>query len=158
MCECKNYDGSDDFDAETGHCERIVTDLNRVLPEDVKVFSVVRTRKGFDARRDCNYRQYNYLVPLSSSSLFSEQDEDEVLNRMNGLLSTFCGTSNFANFTRLSKLDRAHDKTSRIISTSQGHDSVSNDLQGKRHKLVMPNGESLHKSHLLEKDFSQSNT
>ena len=137
-------DSDDDFDAETGHCERIVTDLNRVLPEDVKVFSVVRTRKGFDARRDCNYRQYNYLVPLSSSSLFCEQDEDEVLNRMNGLLSTFCGTSNFANFTRLSNaLDKStRQKLQESFRLPKAMTLFRTIYKANATKLVMPNGES----------------
>eukprot|EP00938_MAST-03A_sp_MAST-3A-sp1_P002662 g2662.t1 len=140
-------DSDDVFDAETGHCERIVTDLNRVLPEDVKVFSVVRTRKGFDARRDCNYRQYNYLVPLSSSSLFCEQNDDEILNRMNVLLSTFCGTSNFANFTRLSNaLDRSTrqklEKQQESLRLPKAMTLFRTIFKANATKVVMSNGES----------------
>ena len=145
-------DSDDVFDAETGHCESIVTDLNHILPQDVKVFSVVRTRNGFNARRDCNYREYNYLVPLSSSLFQESDDPDEILSRMNVLLSTFCGTSNFANFTNLS---RALDKGTKQKLEKQWESQSATKIRlpkamtlfrtiFKAHatKLVMRNGES----------------
>jgi len=138
-------DSDEVFDSETGHCESIVQDLNRTLPSDVRVFSVVRTRKGFSARRDCNYREYNYLVPLQP--LFRENEKhDDIINRMNVLLSTFCGTSNFANFTRLSNAIDKKTKAKLLLRNDQMRLPKVMTLfrtifKARASKLVMPNNE-----------------
>ncbi len=38
--------------------------INSHLPDDIRVLGIVRTTRNFDARRLCDKRKYEYLVPL----------------------------------------------------------------------------------------------
>lgn len=40
-----------------------VADLNNDLPEDIRVFGVARTTKGFNAKTNCDARSYSYTLP-----------------------------------------------------------------------------------------------
>eukprot|EP00276_Gloeochaete_wittrockiana_P006347 CAMPEP_0184661672 /NCGR_PEP_ID=MMETSP0308-20130426/39538_1 /TAXON_ID=38269 /ORGANISM="Gloeochaete witrockiana, Strain SAG 46.84" /LENGTH=622 /DNA_ID=CAMNT_0027103139 /DNA_START=181 /DNA_END=2049 /DNA_ORIENTATION=+ len=44
--------------------ETLLQKLNASLPNDVRAFEVRRQRSSFLARADCNYRRYEYLLPL----------------------------------------------------------------------------------------------
>ena len=41
----------------------MVEAINAHLPQDMRVFDVVRTTKGFDAKASCSKRRYHYLLP-----------------------------------------------------------------------------------------------
>lgn len=40
-----------------------VADLNNDLPDDIRVFSVKRTTKGFNSKTNCDARSYSYTLP-----------------------------------------------------------------------------------------------
>jgi tRNA pseudouridine38-40 synthase len=46
---------------------RIAADINRHLPEHVRVFGAYSTPKSFQARRACVKRTYDYLLPRNAS-------------------------------------------------------------------------------------------
>jgi len=37
--------------------------INLKLPEDIRVVSIKKATKGFDAQHNCSYRTYEYLTP-----------------------------------------------------------------------------------------------
>lgn len=40
-----------------------IEDLNKDLPEDIRVFGVVRTTQGFNSKQNCDARSYSYTLP-----------------------------------------------------------------------------------------------
>ena len=63
---------------------QLVEELNELLPPAIRVFSVTRVSKSFQARGSALWRQYRYILPLSL--LFEEEDSME---RRNEILATF---------------------------------------------------------------------
>ncbi|KAJ3281662.1 tRNA pseudouridine synthase 1 [Borealophlyctis nickersoniae] len=59
--------------------------LNAILPEGIKVFNVVQPGQSFSARRTCDGRTYEYLIPtyvfapppIESHYCYPEQEDDE---------------------------------------------------------------------------------
>jgi len=43
--------------------QKFVDDLNKELPDQIRVFDVVRTTKGFNSKNQCSGRKYEYLLP-----------------------------------------------------------------------------------------------
>lgn len=81
--------------------------LNASLPDEIRIFSIVRVTKGFNSKDQCNSRTYTYTLPTIS---FAEHQEKEVqmesyrapkerIDRLNEILKQFEGTKNFHNFT-----------------------------------------------------------
>ena len=98
---------------------RIAADINRHLPNRVRVFGAYSTPKSFQARRACVRRTYDYLLPAACLGLNvnGERDEavawpgapgladatgSEVLARFRRALRTFEGSHYFHNYTRRS--------------------------------------------------------
>jgi tRNA pseudouridine38-40 synthase len=87
--------------------ESNIEDLNKDLPEDIKVFTVLKTTKGFNAKSNCDARSYSYTLPTVSFLRKDEDDEQKSMYRMpperieelNKILSMYEGTRNYHNFT-----------------------------------------------------------
>jgi tRNA pseudouridine(38-40) synthase len=43
--------------------EGIVEEVNGHLPDDIRILGYRRTVKGFDARKACDRRRYEYILP-----------------------------------------------------------------------------------------------
>lgn len=82
-------------------------DINRELPEQIRVFCVRRVTKGFNSKEKCCGRTYTYTVPTVAFAHHTEQIADPVayrcdpaqVERLNQLLAMFVGTKCFHNFT-----------------------------------------------------------
>ncbi|KAK9167984.1 hypothetical protein Syun_000124 [Stephania yunnanensis] len=80
--------------------------INCYLPRNVKVFSILPSQKGFDARKECILRRYLYLLPAEiigiekGSSCF---EIDSNLSEFNDILKSFEGDHPFHNYTIRSK-------------------------------------------------------
>ena len=98
---------------------RIAADINRHLPNRVRVFGAYSTPKSFQARRACVRRTYDYLLPAACLGLNVNGERDdavawpgapgladatgsEVLARFRRALRTFEGSHYFHNYTRRS--------------------------------------------------------
>ena len=54
---------ADTFD-HSDYSEEVANDINRFLPDEVRVFCVQRVTKSFTARHGCRHRTYHYFLPL----------------------------------------------------------------------------------------------
>jgi tRNA pseudouridine38-40 synthase len=83
-----------------------IDDINKDLPEDIRVFLTQRVTKGFNSKSNCDARTYSYTLP---SYTFTKKDETydektyrlpaERLEELNKILNLYEGTKNFHNFT-----------------------------------------------------------
>lgn len=99
----------------------LVSSINRHLSDSIRVFSVQRVTKSFDARRECTRRTYHYYIPawfLGIRGDGSDFDTD-LFWRFAGALKKFEGFHAFHNYTRR-RLYRheTYFKRSRTASTS----------------------------------------
>lgn len=84
-----------------------IDDINRELPEQIRVFCVRRVTKGFNSKEKCCGRTYTYTVPTLAFAHHTETIDDPVayrcdpaqVQRLNELLALFVGTRCFHNFT-----------------------------------------------------------
>ena len=94
---------SDDYFCHTSGylSSNVVNELNHRLPNDIKIFSCVRVRRKFCARRNCSSRSYKYFVPaqLFAPSFDIEQAGDSVISKFDAALKQFEGTHHFHNYT-----------------------------------------------------------
>ncbi|XP_033209333.1 tRNA pseudouridine synthase A isoform X2 [Belonocnema kinseyi] len=104
-------------------------DINKFLPEDIRVFGLRRVTKGFNSKHQCDARTYAYTLPTYAfveespeilSTDFSEEEVEarieklstingkpfnefripaESIERLKSILKLFEGTHNFYNFT-----------------------------------------------------------
>ena len=85
----------------------VVARVNEKLPTAIRVFGAVRVTGGFNAKNLCDRRRYKYVLPewafcrehLVPEARAAFRLPDAQLDRLNSLLSLFCGTHNFHNFT-----------------------------------------------------------
>ncbi|VDN41964.1 unnamed protein product [Gongylonema pulchrum] len=80
-------------------------ELNKHLPDDVRVLGVRRAIRTFTAHRDCDKRTYSYTLPTFA---FARPDElttskyriSEIsIADLNDVLAMYKGTHNFFNYT-----------------------------------------------------------
>eukprot|EP00792_Barthelona_sp_PAP020_P005763 TRINITY_DN2790_c0_g1_i1.p1 TRINITY_DN2790_c0_g1~~TRINITY_DN2790_c0_g1_i1.p1 ORF type:complete len:321 (+),score=80.93 TRINITY_DN2790_c0_g1_i1:443-1405(+) len=99
-----------------------ISEVNKLLPEQIRVFGSARVTKGFNARRACEMRRYKYYLPAGVFSptpdvvlnkkvdIFTDLHQlyanirdyevnDEDLERFNKILQKYVGRHNFWNFT-----------------------------------------------------------
>lgn len=102
--------------------EGVVKSINAHLPDDIRILGYQRTVKGFDARKGCDRRRYEYILPewifdpslqpaCKEQTTRSSPEEfigrrnpnyvfDEVdMEKLNSILEQYEGTHNFHNFT-----------------------------------------------------------
>lgn len=85
----------------------VVVRLNGFLPNDIRVFSILRCTQNFNARCDCFQRRYEYIFPLrllggpnapkTDSAL--PAGTDPRLSRLSSILKNYEGSHCFGNFT-----------------------------------------------------------
>lgn len=101
----------------------ILEQLNRNLPESIRILGVQPVTKHFDARSRCSFRAYEYLMPLDAVPGASENLE-KAIRRFEDILSLFKGTHRFHNFS--SGLRAAHKKANaRLAMFDQVKDTAS---------------------------------
>ncbi|CAD6191562.1 unnamed protein product [Caenorhabditis auriculariae] len=80
-------------------------DLNKILPEDIRVFGMRRATNWFHPQKQCDNRTYSYTTP---TFVFAKPDQltdssfritKEVVDEVNSILEIFLGTHNFFNYT-----------------------------------------------------------
>lgn len=89
--------------------------VNAYLPNDIRVFSILPSRRSFDVRRECNIRKYTYLLPAEIIGIkdnFTASEIDYHLADLNKILSDFEGEHPFHNYTmRAIYRKKVHAKT-----------------------------------------------
>lgn len=78
--------------------------LNKDLPDEIKIFKLIRVTKGFNAKEKCDARSYSYTLPSMSfvadqTDLTKYRIDEATLGKVNEALGQFEGTHNFHNFT-----------------------------------------------------------
>lgn len=83
-----------------------VQELNRRLPDDIRVFGVKRVTDAFNARHFCMARTYTYTLPTIAFCHYNDQISQkeyrissEKLQFVSELLQVYKGWKNFHNFT-----------------------------------------------------------
>lgn len=124
---------------------RIAANINRHLPNHVRVFAAYSTPKSFQARRACVRRTYDYLLPARCLGLnaHGERDESiawpgvrglandtgsEVLSRFRRALEMFEGSHYFHNYTRRSAYAPAQGRRRR--GRGGGDDDEEEETEG----------------------------
>jgi tRNA pseudouridine38-40 synthase len=89
--------------------DRVIKDINAELPFDIRVFAVKKLGKSFDMRHDAFSRVYNYIAPLKlffnredfkNEKILNELEKDEILTKLNHLVTFYLGTHNYHNLTK----------------------------------------------------------
>ncbi|KAJ4971390.1 hypothetical protein NE237_004489 [Protea cynaroides] len=130
--------------------------VNSNLPKNIKVFSILPSRRSFDARRECNIRKYSYLLPaeiLGIKSDFSSTEIDHHLSEFNNILKFFEGEHPFHNYTARSKYrkqsPRKGHKCTKVRFSKNLSSSVSEESDGCENSGVdLPASSDLREGHL----------
>ena len=77
----------------------MINDINAQLDDDIRVFALKRVTGGFNPRKLADYREYEYLFPVSC--MFDEQVDSEKIGRVNEVTREFVGTKRYHNYTKL---------------------------------------------------------
>ncbi|XP_059051923.1 pseudouridylate synthase 1 homolog isoform X2 [Achroia grisella] len=84
-----------------------IDDVNKKLPECIRVFAVKRVTNKFNSKSKCNARTYSFTLPtyVFEPSLVSVDERKlyripaEKLEKVNSVLSVYKGTKSYHNFT-----------------------------------------------------------
>ena len=126
---------------------RIAADINRHLPDHVRVFGAYSTPKSFQARRACVRRTYDYLLPATCLGLNVNGERDaavawpgapeladatgeEVMARFRRALRMFEGSHYFHNYTRRSAYAPAPDGGRRRARARGAGDDEDDETEG----------------------------
>ncbi|GBG30177.1 tRNA pseudouridine synthase [Hondaea fermentalgiana] len=82
--------------------------INAHLPEDVRVFSVQRVTKSFQARTFCKSRTYHYYMPGWIIGMDGSSGDAAKLDSLQEILNKFIGNRAFHNFTKRSFYQYRH--------------------------------------------------
>ena len=83
----------------------MVQAVNAHLPQQIRIMKLFRTTRGFNSKEWCSSRTYEYFLPTYAlCSNFKELSHKfrvslDVIAKVNDILSKYCGTHNFHNFT-----------------------------------------------------------
>lgn len=90
--------------------DRIIGELNSVLPPDMRLFAIKKVTRNFDIRHDAKCRRYNYLLPTFVFQDWKDiqdsvpQTPEQIRRLVETLNETvnkhYLKTHNFHNFTR----------------------------------------------------------
>lgn len=82
-----------------------VDDVNKDLPDDIRLLALKQTTPKFDARTYCNARTYSYTLPTIAFGHYTDQTSLEhfrvtpsQMQRANEILSLYKGNTNFHNY------------------------------------------------------------
>ncbi|XP_045538127.1 tRNA pseudouridine synthase A isoform X2 [Papilio machaon] len=84
-----------------------IEEINKRLPENIKVFGVKRVTNKFNSKIKCNARTYSYTLPTYAFESDFVNDEEKKLYRItedklkavNDVLAFYIGTKSYHNFT-----------------------------------------------------------
>ncbi|GJR87036.1 putative tRNA pseudouridine synthase [Tanacetum coccineum] len=96
--------------------------VNTYLPKKIKVFSILPSQKGFNAKEECNMRKYGYLLPLEVIGITSNFTEAEVQHHLlefNNILSFFEGKHPFHNYTIPSEYKEIEECDEEVLRTNE---------------------------------------
>lgn len=80
--------------------ENAIININKHLPDVIRIIGIMRVPKSFNAKLLCDCRSYEYLLPLNIFDLFiSKYKIEEILNKFRDSLSKYIGTHSFHNYT-----------------------------------------------------------
>uniref|UniRef100_A0A1D1XWR7 Putative tRNA pseudouridine synthase n=1 Tax=Anthurium amnicola TaxID=1678845 RepID=A0A1D1XWR7_9ARAE len=107
--------------------------INSNLPSNVKVFSILPSQKSFDARRECTFRMYSYLLPAEIIGIGNDCGPEEIdhhLSEFNNILRSFEGEHPFHNYTARSKYRKQNSNRCRgLKGTRSSEDLLASDLE-----------------------------
>jgi len=109
ICSCRVSDkgGNTSMTASTDTLEH----LNQGLPPAIRVLNVTACPNDFDARRNCERRRYEYLIPISAFPAQDASPDGTKLNltplrkALKAILARFRGTHCWRNFTNSTELE-----------------------------------------------------
>lgn len=94
-------------------------DINKLLPDDIRLMGCKRVTQSFDAKNFCDARTYSYLMPsfaLCPLSEVTREDyrvSEDIIKLFNSTLEGYLGTHVFHNFTSGKKFNE--DSSTRVI-------------------------------------------
>lgn len=87
-----------------------IGNINKELPEVIRIFGIKRVTKGFNSKAQCDGRTYNYILPtiafLRHDQEIKQEEfrlDDATYNEITDLLKIYLGTKNYHNFTSKKK-------------------------------------------------------
>ena len=127
----------------------VVSAINEHLPPQIRVLGYHRTVKGFDARKACDRRRYEYIFPewlfdpslqptdksfvhLSAADFLKRRDpnyvfDDAAVAKMTGILEQYEGTHNFHNYTVRVAADSGQAQRYMLRFTCEGVIEISGE-------------------------------
>lgn len=96
-----------------------LNDVNKLLPDDIRLMGCKRVTQAFDAKNYCDARTYSYLMPsfalcpVTEVATESYRAPKEVIDLLNTTLEGYLGTHIFHNFT--SGKSFKEDSSARLI-------------------------------------------
>lgn len=84
-----------------------IGEINKRLPDCIKVFSIKRVTNKFNSKSKCNARTYSYTLPtyVLEPSLATDDERrqyritEDKKEQINKVLSVYKGTKSYHNFT-----------------------------------------------------------
>ncbi|XP_058198741.1 putative tRNA pseudouridine synthase isoform X2 [Rhododendron vialii] len=107
--------------------------INSRLPANIKVFSILPSRRSFDARRECKIRKYSYFLPVEVVGIkdcFTAAEIDYHLSELNDILNVFEGEHPFHNYTIRAKYRKHLSRKDRRSRNSNSHGSDGEEFIG----------------------------
>jgi len=101
--------------------------LNQHLPEAVRCWGVVPIRGGFNARRECHWREYVYVMPLAAMNV-EQGGAAAALARMDECLKLFEGTHGFHHYTPWKSFG-IKDARQRVLAIKGNRNRYADDLE-----------------------------
>lgn len=97
-------------------------DINKYLPDDIRVMACKRTTQGFDAKNFCDSRTYSYTMPTFALADISQNPppkdyraSQETLAKFRNVIDHFKGVHRFHNYTSGKSAKEA--SSTRVIKT-----------------------------------------
>lgn len=106
-------------------------EINKYLPEQIRVFAIYRVKNSFDSKRCCTARTYNYIIPsfvLKKDSDISIRLDNVDLSVITNTMKKFIGTNNFHNYTSNKEFSDSSSKRY-ILDFMIEKDILFNDVQ-----------------------------
>ncbi|KAH0655360.1 hypothetical protein KY285_030242 [Solanum tuberosum] len=120
--------------------------VNSSLPENIRVFSILPSKKRFDARRECNARKYSYLIPAEIIGIKNDSTSSEIeyhIANFNDILNSFEGEHPFHNYTIRSKYRKQSPARNLLKNESllkKGRPSSEKEISGSEESDGEQNG------------------
>ncbi|PSC73076.1 tRNA pseudouridine synthase [Micractinium conductrix] len=122
------------FDADP-EGQELAAVVNSHLPPEVRVFSIQRVSKSWNARSECIRRTYNYWLPASALGLALDGGEADAARMalLRAAWERFQGTHPFHNYTkrRLYREPAGRDRANRRGVTRADRDRLAAETEGE---------------------------